>query len=115
MRRRARADPRGRPSAAARGADLLPLFDGSLLSGALLEAIVRPHDPGDELMAHDVALVEVDEADPIDALEYLARDDEAAPVAGKIDLRDVPGDDRLRTEAEPRKEHLHLLGRRVLG
>ena len=33
----------------------------------------------------------------------------------QVDLRDVAGDDHLRAEPEPRQEHLHLLGRRVLG
>ena len=32
----------------------------------------------------------------------------------QIDLRDVAGDDRLRSEPEARQEHLHLLGRGVL-
>ena len=32
----------------------------------------------------------------------------------QIDLRDVAGDDRLRSEPEARQEHLHLLGGRVL-
>ena len=36
-------------------------------------------------------------------------------VARKVDLRDVAGDDDLRAEAEARQEHLHLLGRGVLG
>ena len=34
--------------------------------------------------------------------------------AGQIDLRDVAGDHGLRVVAEPRQEHLHLLGGRVL-
>ena len=33
---------------------------------------------------------------------------------GQIDLRDVAGDDGLRSEAEARQEHLHLLGGGVL-
>ena len=32
----------------------------------------------------------------------------------QVDLRHVAGDDHLRAEAEPRQEHLHLLGRGVL-
>ena len=35
-------------------------------------------------------------------------------VARQVDLRHVAGDDDLRAEAEPRQEHLHLLGRGVL-
>jgi hypothetical protein len=34
--------------------------------------------------------------------------------ARQVDLAGVAGDDRLRAEADPRQEHLHLLGRRVL-
>ena len=37
-----------------------------------------------------------------------------AAVVGQIDLRDVAGDHHLGVEAEPREEHLHLLGGRVL-
>ena len=35
-------------------------------------------------------------------------------LARKVDLGHVAGDDDLRAEPEPRQEHLHLLGRRVL-
>ena len=37
-----------------------------------------------------------------------------ALLARQVDLRDVAGDDDLGAEAEPRQEHLHLLGRGVL-
>ena len=35
-------------------------------------------------------------------------------LAREVDLRHVTGDDHPRAEPEPREEHLHLLGRRVL-
>ncbi len=41
--------------------------------------------------------------------------DEARAAAGNVDLGDVARHDDLRPEADPRQEHLHLLGRRVLG
>src|SRR2546430_16323124 len=104
MRRRGRVRRSARPCALAQGEGPLPGVDGSLLSAALLEAIVRPHDAGDELVAYDVAVVEVDHGDPFDPLEDLAGDDHAAAVTGEVDLRHVTGDDGLRAEAEPGKE-----------
>ena len=48
--------------------------------------------------------------------EDLAHADQARGlVARKVDLGHVAGDDDLRAEPEPGQEHLHLLGRRVLG
>ena len=44
-----------------------------------------------------------------------SRPSEAAAPAGHVDLGDVAGDDDLRAEADAGEEHLHLLGRRVLG
>ena len=36
-------------------------------------------------------------------------------LARQVDLGHVTGHDHPRAEPEPREEHLHLLGRRVLG
>ena len=68
------------------------------------------------LVAHDVARVELDEREALDAVEDVADRQEARAAAslGEVDLGDVAGDDDLRAEAEPGEEHLHLLGRRVL-
>ena len=66
-------------------------------------------------MPDDVLVRELDEADPVDRAEDVAHLDQAERlVARQVDLRDVAGDDNLRAEAEPRQEHLHLLGRGVL-
>lgn len=47
--------------------------------------------------------------------QHMLRLDQAALVAARqVDLRRIAGDDRLRAEADPRQEHLHLLGRGVL-
>src|SRR5262249_2262922 len=63
-----------------------------------------------ELVADDVAMVEADEADPVDALEDLWHLDQPGRlVARQVDLRDVAGDDHLGAETEAREEHLHLL------
>src|SRR6185503_14722412 len=86
----------------------------SLLS-ILAERVVRFHDLLHELVPHDVPFVEVHEADPVDVADDVERLDEARhPPARQIDLRDVAGDDRLRTKPEARQEHLHLLAGRVL-
>ena len=66
-------------------------------------------------MADDIALVELDHADALDALQDLAGDDEATTVAGDVDLCHVAGHDGLRPEAKSCEEHFHLLRRRVLG
>src|SRR5256886_8821230 len=109
MRRRGRARRSARPCALAQGEGPRPGVDGSLLSAALLEAIVRPHDAGDELVAYNVTVVEVDHGDTFDPLEDLAGDDHAAAVTGEVDLRHVTSHHRLRSESEARQEHLHLL------
>src|SRR5262245_58827322 len=86
-----------------------------LLSGSTAVRFVGLHDLLHELMAHDVALVEVDERDALHLADHLHRLDEARRAPGRqIDLRDVARDDRLRSEAEARQEHLHLLRRGVL-
>src|SRR5262245_18509501 len=78
-------------------------------------ALVRRDDLLHERVPHDVALREGDEANAVDATENPLRLAEARRLAGgQIDLRDVAGDDRLGAVAEPREEHLHLLGRGVL-
>ena len=52
---------------------------------------------------------------PVDRAEDVLHLDQAGRLlARQVDLRDVAGDDDLRAEAEPRQEHLHLLGARVL-
>src|SRR5581483_5185665 len=82
------------------------------LVGVLLVGL---DDPLDELVPHDVLVTELDELDPLDVVEHVANVHEpGALLARKIDLRDVAGDDDLRAEAQPRQEHLHLLGGRVL-
>ena len=79
------------------------------------EGFVRFDDLLHELVAHDVALVEMHERDALDVADDPHRLDQAGRAAGRqIDLRDVARDDRLGAEAEARQEHLHLLGRRVL-
>ena len=53
--------------------------------------------------------------DPVDGAEdVLHLDQPGRLLARQVDLRHVAGDDDLRAEAEPRQEHLHLLGARVL-
>src|SRR2546423_8552130 len=114
MPSRERAVPCSRPHAAARIAGRSPEAGGSFRGVPLFEAIVRPDDPRDELVADDVAIVEVDHRDALDVPEDLAREHEAALFTGEVDLRDVAGDDGLRAESETREEHLHLRRGRVL-
>src|SRR4051794_12288512 len=84
-------------------------------AGLLRMLAIRLHDPLHELVPDDVLEAEADERDVVDALEdVLHLDQPRRLVARQVDLRDVAGDDDLRAEAEPRQEHLHLLGRGVL-
>ena len=81
-----------------------------------LVAAVRVDDVLHDAMPHDVARAELDEHQPVDAVEHVAHLQQpgTVPAVGKVDLGHVAGHDRLRTEAEPGQEHLHLLGRGVL-
>src|SRR5207237_1934236 len=80
-----------------------------------VDHVVRDDDLRDERMAHDVALVEVEELDAFDVLQDVARLAQSRLFPfGQIDLCHVSRDDRFRAEAEPREEHFHLLGSRIL-
>src|SRR5262249_52083336 len=94
-----------------------PMFTwaSSLRTARLRRALVSRDDLLHEAMAHHVALGELDEPDALDAAQDLARLDQTRSLACRqIDLRDVAGDHGLRTEAEARQEHLHLLAGRIL-
>ena len=66
----------------------------------------------DQPVPDDVAAGEFGEVDVVDPVEDLARRAKARTgPARQVDLRDVAGDDDLRTEAQAGQEHLHLLGR----
>ena len=54
-------------------------------------------------------------ATSVDAAEHLLEPGQPRAAAGDVDLGDVAGDDDLGPEADPGEEHLHLLGRGVLG
>src|SRR5664280_477247 len=72
-------------------------------------------DPRHERMAHHVGRREVRRRDALDLVQDALGLDQAGHRAlRQIDLARVAGDDGLRAEADPRQEHLHLLGRRVL-
>ena len=122
---RRRPPPRARARASSTAAssstvDAAPVLDldldhhlrrcGAGLLGVLL---VRLDDPLHELVPDDVLVAEAHEADAVDDAEDVLHLDQAGRLlARQVDLRDVAGDDDLRAEAEPRQEHLHLLGRR---
>ena len=78
-------------------------------------AVVGGDDPLDELVANDVVGAETDEADVLDPGKDVADHHQPRPlVARKVDLGDVAGHDHPRAKPQPRQEHLHLLGARVL-
>src|SRR5215218_2631572 len=99
-----RASP---PSATRRPRPSVTVTSSRLLSGSTVR-FVRLDDLLHQLVPHDVLVVEPDECDALDVADDLHRFDQARGTPGReIDLRDVPGDDRLRAEAEARQEHLH--------
>src|SRR5438445_899707 len=109
-----RAVPCARPLVAGRSAGRSPEAGGSLRGVPLFKAIVRPDNARHELVADDVAVVEVDHRDALDVAQDLPRQHQAALLSGEVDLRYVPGDHSLRAEAQTSEEHLHLRGCRVL-
>ena len=85
-------------------------------SARLFGPVVGADDGLDEGMTDDIRLGELHEAESVDSVEDAHGVDEAALlVPGQVGLGDVPRDDRLRVVAEARQEHLHLIGRGVLG
>src|SRR5437588_2139797 len=85
------------------------------MSGRAAGLLVGVDDVLHDLVAHDVAGVEVYETQPVDAIQHLVEADETAAAPGHVDLGDVARDHRSGAESDARQEHLHLLGRRVLG
>src|SRR5918999_76032 len=84
-------------------------------AGFLRVGLVGLHDPLHELVPHDILVAEPDEGDPVDRPEDVLHLDQARGLLlREVDLGHVAGDDDLGAEAEPREEHLHLLGTRVL-
>src|SRR5919198_5961975 len=105
---------------------LLPLVPGlpapAALVGAVLGAVlavvllVRVDDTADELVPYDIVRREAREVDVVEALEDVLHLTQTRLGAGRqVDLRHVTGDHDLGVEAEAGEEHLHLLGRGVLG
>src|SRR5439155_25799262 len=86
-----------------------------LRAGLLRMPAVGLDDPLYELVPDNVLVAEADEGDAVERAEdVLHLDQTGRLLPRKVDLRDVPGDDDLRPEAEAGEEHLHLLGARVL-
>src|SRR4051812_16502045 len=83
--------------------------------GLLRVLFVGLHDALHQLVPDHILVVEADEGDAVDVAEdVLHLDQPGGLLARQVDLRHVAGDDDLGAEAEPREEHLHLLGARVL-
>src|SRR5205823_7169737 len=85
------------------------------MSGRGAGLLVRVDDVLDDLVSHHVACTQVDEPQAVDPTEHLVETDQTAAAARHVDLRDVARDHGLRSETDAREEHLHLLGRGVLG
>src|SRR5579872_5114504 len=82
---------------------------------AAVEGLIRKNDSLHQSMPHDIAIVENRKIDAWRVGEHGARFLQPRQLAaGQIDLRDIAGHHRLRVVAEPRQEHLHLLGGGVL-
>src|SRR5688500_2624748 len=82
---------------------------------AVLVRRVRLDDVLHETVAYDVDFGQVDEIDPIDALEDALHLQQPRVLAARqVDLRLVTRDHDARIETETRQEHLHLRARRIL-
>ena len=57
----------------------------------------------------------MDKADVCDVRQNILDVGEPATLDGKVSLGGITGDNKLRIKAQARQEHLHLLGRGVLG
>jgi hypothetical protein len=89
--------------------------EGELLLG-LAVAVVGADDALDEVVADDVDVFKVAEANAFDAVEDVEGFEEAGFLGvGQVGLGEVAGDDGLGVGAETGDEHLHLFHRRVLG
>src|SRR5579864_5936746 len=70
--------------------------------GSIRKFFVRLHDLLDQLVPHDVALVEVNERYPVDGVDHFHRFDQAGYAGGRqIDLCHIARDHRLAAEPEP--------------
>src|SRR5262245_35504160 len=88
---------------------------GMLTAVAVRKRLVGLDDLLHEPVPDDVAVVEVRKGNALDGADDLHGFDEPRhPARGQIDLRDVAGNHRLRSEPQAREKHLHLLRRRVL-
>src|SRR5262249_45742468 len=77
--------------------------------------IVSLNDHLDQLMADDVAFIELDERYSFDAAHNTLRFDQARLASGwQVNLRHITRDHGLRSEADARQKHRHLFRGRVL-
>src|SRR5262249_25899165 len=68
-----------------------------------------------QVVTHDILFIELDELDSFNVTNHASGFDEAGFPAGRqIYLSHITGNHSLRSEADSRKEHLHLFGRRIL-
>src|ERR1700744_3611203 len=82
---------------------------------ALVVFFVSAYDALHQAVPNHVPLVELNERNAFDALQYLDGVEQAgAPAVGEVYLGDVAGYDHFRVEALARKHHFHLLGSTVL-
>src|SRR5204862_4966361 len=85
------------------------------MSGLVARLLVGVHDVLHDLVAHDVARVELHEVEAVDAAEHFVEAHEPAAPTGHVDLGDVASDHGLGPEPDTGEEHLHLFRRGVLG
>ena len=81
----------------------------------IVPALIRSDNPLYKVVADNIHLVEMNEADSFDAAQNIHHLNQAALLPwGKIDLRDIARHHHLRVEANTRQHHLHLFRRGVL-
>src|SRR5205814_10499492 len=78
--------------------------------------IIGTYNSLDEVVPHDVSLIEVHKGQSLYMLQDVnSLEQSAAPRIGQIDLRHVSRNYRLRVESQTRHKHFHLLRGGVLG
>ena len=80
-----------------------------------LERVICLDDPSNQLVTDNIGPSQMDKADVCDVRQNLLDVGEPATLDGKVSLGGITGDNKLRIKAQARQEHLHLLGRGVLG
>ena len=92
-----------------------PLAEDASVGRGRPATVVGRDDVSHDLVPDHVLGLQVHEGEVGHTTQDLFESHQSGAAAGDVHLGHVAGDDRLRAEADPGQEHLHLLGAGVLG